>query len=117
MMFKIMSIVSMENSLKCKKELLLDPDDPNVLRMQSYPLYTSFVRCKQKGGLIMPSPTMMHIIKSTEVIFREHVICSEHGITTERNISLKIETAVAEQLGHTVFHADNAHYFEHHIEQ
>ena len=37
-MFKIMSIVSMENSLKCKKELLLDPDDPNALQMQSYPL-------------------------------------------------------------------------------
>ena len=60
----------------------------------------------------MPSPAVMHIIKSTEVIFREHIIRSEHG-TTERNISLKIETAVVEQLGHTVFHADNAHYFEH----
>ena len=60
----------------------------------------------------MPSPAVMHIIKSTEVIFREHIIRSEHG-TTERNISLKIETAVVEQLGHTVFYADNAHYFEH----
>ena len=65
----------------------------------------------------MSSPAVMHIIKSTEDIFRECVICSEHGITAERNISLKIETAVAEQLGHIVFHADNAHYFEHHIEQ
>ena len=60
----------------------------------------------------MPSPVVMHIIKSTEVIFREHIIRSEHGTTTEWNISLKIETAVVE-LGHTVFHADNAHYFEH----
>ena len=65
----------------------------------------------------MPSPAVMHIIKSTEVIFRERIIRSEHGMTTERNISLKIETAVADQLGHTVFHADNAHYFEHHIGQ
>ena len=45
------------------------------------------------------------------------IIRSEHGITTEWNISLKIETAVAEHLGNTVFHADDAHHFEHHIGQ
>ena len=45
------------------------------------------------------------------------IIRSKHGITTEWNISLKIETAVAEQLGSTVFHTDNTHYFEHHIGQ
>ena len=103
--------------LQCKKELLFDPDDPNALKMPSYPRYTSFARLRQKGGLIIPSPALMHIIKSTEVIFREHIVCNECGITTERNINLKIETGVVEQLGYTVFTTDNAHYLEHHIGQ
>ena len=37
--------------------------------------------------------------------------------TVQKELLLKIETGVVEQLGYTVFNADNAHYFEHHIGQ
>ena len=44
----------------------------------------------------------MRIIKATEGIFDRSVITCKSGITNERNIDLRIESAVVEQFGHGI---------------
>ena len=56
-------------------------------------------------------------MKATEVIFKRQVICNEKGITAEKNLKLKIETAVVEQFGFNIFNHVDGHFFEHHIGQ
>ena len=58
----------------------------------------------------------MQIVKATEVIFKRRVSTCKSGITHEKNINLKIESTVVEQLGHGLFD-DTDHFFEHHIGQ
>ena len=83
---------------KCKKELLLDPDNPSAANMTQYPVFAKFTQWKQYGKLVLPSPVVLKIIKATEVIFKRRVIDTERGITTEKMIDLKIESAVVQQI-------------------
>ena len=48
---------------------------------------------------MLPSPEVLRILKATEVIFKRRVINTEQGITVDRMIDLKIESAVAQQIG------------------
>ena len=57
------------------------------------------------------------ILKATEVIFKRRVINTERGITVDRMIDLKIESAVVQQIGNRVFNNVDGHYFEHEIGQ
>ena len=66
---------------------------------------------------MLPSPEVLRILKATEVIFKQRVINTERGITVDRMIDLKIESAVAQQIGNTVFNNVDGHYFEHEIGQ
>ena len=102
---------------KCKKELLLDPNDPCAINMTSYPIFTKFTTWKQYGGLVLPSPAVLKIIKATEVVFKRRVIDTEKGITTQKMIDLRIETAVIQQLGNGLFNNADGHYFDHEIGQ
>ena len=58
----------------------------------------------------------MQIVKATEVIFKRKVITCKSGITHEKIIDLKRESAVVEQFGHGIFD-DTDHFFEHNIGQ
>ena len=80
--------------LQCKKQLLLDPNSPCARNMTSCPIFAKFTTYKQHGGLVQPSPAVLKIIKATEVVFKRRVIDTGRGITTEKMIDLKIETAV-----------------------
>ena len=51
------------------------------------------------------------------MIFKRRVIGVERGITTERMIDLKIESAVTQQLGSGLFNNADGHYFDHKIGQ
>ena len=55
-------------------------------------------------------------MKATEAIFKRRVITCKSGITHEKNIDLKIESAAVKQFGHGLFD-DTDHFFEHHIGQ
>ena len=102
---------------KCKKELLLDPDNPTARNMTSYPVFAKFTQWKQYGSLVLPSPAVLRILKATEVIFKRRVIDTERGITTEKMIDLKIESVVMQQLGSGLFNNADGHYFDHEIGQ
>ena len=67
-----------------------------------------------EGGLTFPSSAVMWIVKDTKVIFKRRVITCKLGITHEKNIDLKIESAVVEHFGHGLFD-DTDHFFENHI--
>ena len=102
---------------KCKKELLLDPNNPTATNMYAYPVFARFTHWKQYGNLVLPSPEVLRILKATEVIFKRRVINTERGITVDRMIDLKIESAVVQQIGNRVFNNVDGHYFEHEIGQ
>ena len=103
--------------MKCKKELMLDPNDPTARNMISYPVYSRFTKAKQCGGLVMPSPGVLKILKATEVVFKRRVINTEIGITREKMLDLKIEHAVMQHLGNGLFCNSDGHFFDHEIGQ
>ena len=45
------------------------------------------------------------------------MIDTERGITTEKMIDLKIESAVVQQMGNGLFNSVDGHYFDHEIGQ
>ena len=102
---------------KCKKELLLDPDNPTARNMTSYPVFAKFTQWKQYGSLVLPSPAVLRMLKATEVIFKRMVIDTERGITTEKMTDLKIESTVIQQLGSGLFNNADGHYFDYEIGQ
>ena len=88
-----------------------------ALTVESYPSYAKFTTLKQQGGLILPSPAILRIIKATEVVFKRRVIDNENGINTEKMLDLKIGAAVLQQLGVGIFTNANGHFFDHEIGQ
>ena len=71
----------------------------NGFKAVAYPIHTKFTCFKQNGGLLFPSVAVLKIVKATEVIFKKRVNWQERGIAKERNLDLKIQYAVLEQLG------------------
>ena len=67
------------------------------------------------GGLIFPSLAVLRIVKATEVLFKRRVMTNEIGITNEKNLDLKIQSAVLEQIGVDVFPSFRTHFYEHRI--
>ena len=67
---------ALTSKLKCKEyigELLLDPTDPHALKVTDCPMHAKFTCFKQKGGLILPSPAVLKIVKAVEVLFKKRV--------------------------------------------
>ena len=87
----------------CQLELLLDVNDPHGFKAASYPIQAKFTCFEQNGSLYFPSMAVLKIVKATEVIFKKRVVLQDKGIPRERNIDLKIQYAVLEQLGHDIF--------------
>ena len=56
-------------------------------------------------------------IKATEVLFKRRVISCDSGITMEKNIGLKIESAIVEQFVPNIFNNVRNHFFDHEIGQ
>ena len=115
--FIVRSLLKRLSCASCRNELLLDTNDPHALCMTSYPIAARFTLSKQKGGLIFPSSSVLKIVKATETIFRKRVVGTGVSITTEKNIDLKIQYAVIEQLGTQVFSDSHDHFFDHTIGQ
>ena len=99
----------------CRSELLLDPDDKYAFRMPSYPAYAKFTRAKQSGCAVYPLYVVLKIVKATEELFKRRVVSNNVGITTERNLDLKIQYAVLEQLGPGIFNNSTTHLYDHRL--
>ena len=91
--------------------MLLDVTDPYGFKAASYPIYTKFTCFKQNGGHYLPSMAVLKIVKATEVIFKKRVVWQDKGMSREKNVDLKIQYAVLEQLGHEIFTDSSAHLF------
>ena len=76
--------------VKCKRELLLDPTDPTASNMVAYQVYAKFTHSQKRGGLILPYPAVLKIVKSTKVIFKRRVVNCSTGITREKILTLKL---------------------------
>ena len=100
--FIVRSLLKQLQCTVCRSELLLDVHDPHALRRYSFPVQ-SLLKFKQQEGLIFPSLAVLRIVKATEVLFKRRVMTNEIGITNERNLDLKIQSAVLEQIGVDVF--------------
>ena len=81
-----------------------------------HPIHAKFPCFKQKGGLFLPSPAILRIVKAAEVLCKKRVQWQRWGITYERNIDLKLQYAVLKQFGPGVFHESSVHFFQHAIE-
>ena len=57
--FTVQKMLPVVNCTKCRKELLLDIDDPLALKVNEYPVHAKFTKSVQKGGLIMPSNSVL----------------------------------------------------------
>ena len=93
--FIVRSLLKQLQCTVCRSELLLDVHDPHALRRYSFPVSIQF-QFKQQGGLIFPSLAVLRIVKATEVLFKRRVMANEIGITNEKNLDLKIQSAVLE---------------------
>jgi hypothetical protein len=93
--------------------MLLDADDPHGNRSETYPPESILLLHKQKGGLIFPSPAVIKIITTAELIFKRKVIRNEKGITSEKHLDVKMQQAVLAQLGINLFKDDGEHYADH----
>ena len=113
--FIVRSLLKQLQCTVCRSELLLYVHDPHALRRYSFPVQTKFTQFKQQGGLIFPSLAVLRIVKATEVLFKRRVMTNEIGITNEKNLDLKIQSAVLEQIGVDVFPSFRTHFYEHRI--
>ena len=71
--FVVRDLISKLKCKDCTGELFLDPRDPHALKVTDYPIHAKFTSFKQKGGLIMPSPAVVKIVKTAEVLFKKRV--------------------------------------------
>ena len=91
----------------------LKADDHYGYNSTSITLDHLFLLHKEWGGLTFPSTAILKIIKVGEVIFMRRVIENEKGITSERNLVLKIQSGILVQIGTDIFSNIGGHYADH----
>ena len=102
--------------IDCRSALLLDVDDSHALHKDRYPLHAKLTCFKQNGGLIFPSQSVLKIVKASEVLFKNRVLFTDKQIY-EKNLELKIQYGVLQQLGPDIFARSSAsgHFYDHTI--
>ena len=113
--FLVRSLLKQLECTICRSELLLDIDDPHARTRSAYPTQARFTCFKQESGVIFPSLAVLKIVKATEVLFKQKVIAQKIGITNERNLDLKIQSSILEQIGIGVFNNHTTHFFDHRV--
>ena len=114
--FVVEKMVSLLCCQTCIELLTLDEEDVKSFKNE-IPKYAHLLCKKQKGGLCFPSKPVFKIVKATEKVFREIVMCKSqvNPINFEQNIELRIEMAVVSYLGPLPFDQPKAeqHFREH----
>ena len=113
--FIVKNLMKVVQCTNCHEEMLIHRDDPHGYSGISIRRDHLFSLHKQRGGIIIPSSAVLKIIKRSEAIFKRRVIESTMGITSERNLDLKIQSEVLAQVGTNVFKNIGNHYADHHI--
>ena len=113
--FLVRSLLKQLECTTCSSELLLDVDDSHARTRSVYPTQARFTCFKQESGIIFPSLAVLKIVKATEVLFKQKVIAQKIGITNERNLDLKIQSSILEQIGIGVFNNHTTHFFDHRV--
>ena len=113
--FIVKNLMKVVQCTNCHEEMLIHRDDPHGYSGISIRRDHLFSLHKQRGGIIFPSSAVLKIIKRSEAIFKRRVLESTMGITSERNLDLKIQSEVLAQVGTNVFKNIGNHYADHHI--
>ena len=112
--FMAKSLLARIQCITCRDELLLNGMDCHAYNMYNmYPVYAKFTAFKQQGGLAFPSASVLKIVKATEVIFRRRMIQQGIGISADKNLFGRIQSAVLEQYSPLVFNCSTFHFYEH----
>ena len=101
--FIVKNLMKVVQCTNCCEEMLIHRDDPHGYSGISIRRDHLFSLHKQRGGIIIPSSAVLKIIKRSEAIFKRRVIESTMGITSERNLDLKIQSEVLAQVWTNVF--------------
>ena len=112
--FVVRSLLKVLKCGDCRSALLLDADDPHALHKEQYPLHAKLACFKQSGGLIFPSQSVLKIVKTAEVLFNR-VLFKDKQIPFEKNLELKIQYGILQQLGPDIFARSSGHFFDHTI--
>ena len=115
--FVVRSLLKSLKCIDCRSALLLDVDDPHALHKDRYPLHAKLTCFKQNRGLIFPSQSVLKIVKAAEVLFKNRVLFTDKQISYEKNLELKIQYGVLQQLGPDIFARSSAsgHFYDHTI--
>ena len=115
--FVVRSLLKSLKCIDCRSALLLDVDDPHALHKDRYPLHAKLTCFKQNGGLIFPSQSVLKLMKAAEVLFKNRVLFTDKQISYEKNLELKIQYGVLQQLGPDIFARSSAsgHFYDHTI--
>ena len=62
---------------------------------------------------MFPSSSVLKIVKAMEIIFGRRVIGQGIGISTDKNLFGRIQSAVLEHYGPCVFNSSTSHFYEH----
>ena len=74
------------------------------------PLHPKLACFKQSRGLIFPSQSVLKIVKAAEVLFKNRVLFKDKQILIEKNLELKIQYGVLQQLGPDIFARSSGHF-------
>ena len=92
---------------------MFDVEDDQVLQMATYPVFAKLTCFKQIQGLGFPSPAVLKIVKTTEMVFKQRVLNEGKGISYKQKLDLQIQSTVLELLGPQIFKDISGHYLEH----
>ena len=105
------ALIKKEQCTECIKELL------EGTQVSSLADHKKLTLIKQQGSLTFTSKSVLKIVQATEKEFKQKVIESDGGIVFDKNINLKLQSAVLSRIGPGMLGTSSEHFFDHRIGQ
>ena len=105
------ALIKKEQCTESIKELLED------MQVSSLADHKKLTLMKQQGSLTFVSKSMLKIVQATEKEFKKKVIEGGGGTVFDKNINLKLQSAVLSRIGPGMLETSSKHFFDHRIGQ
>ena len=105
------ALIKKEQCTECIKELL------EGMQVSSLADHKKLTLLKQQGSLTLTSKSVLKIVQATEKEFKQKVIESDGGIVFDKNINLKLQSAVLSRIGPGMLETSSEHFFDNRIGQ
>ena len=103
--------IKKEQYTECIKELLENT------QLSSLADHKKLTLMKQQRSLTFASKSVLKIVQATQKEFKQKVIESDGGIVFDKNINLKLQSAVLSRIGRGMLETSSEHFFAHRIGQ